>query len=168
MNAYNDSTDGDFLDRREPFEKAAAMQLGLIVLAFSRLDLTLEKCLAAMGGEGDARVRARLLASLPFATKLDHLCANVAGMPEGERKQAFQQWIAQCDTMPILWNERVRARWLPDVRSGRLVNLVAAPGGGQELAAYAAKDLDQIIQAMGELQAGLSRLAGPVESASAA
>jgi hypothetical protein len=165
MSAYDDSADADFLDRREPFEKGAAMQLGLIVLAYSRLDLTLEKCLAALGGDGDPRVRARLLASLPFATKLDHLCGSVAAMADGERKRGFQAWIAQCDTMPILWNERVRARWLPDVRTGRLVNLVAAPGGGQELAAYAAKDLDQIIQVLGELQASLSRLATPVESA---
>ena len=148
---YEDIGD-DPQEAPEPFEKGVAMQLGMIVLAHSRLDMTLQRYLqeAAAGAAG---------ATAPtFSGKLESLRALAGAMDDGPRKRAIDAWVAQCDVVPLLRDERVRAHWLPDARSGRLVNLPGGDADSEAMQSFAAKDLAAVLAALGELQAALGRL----------
>lgn len=152
-----DAPGGEPLARREPLVRAAAMQVGMIVFAFSRLDMHLALALRRTAEEAGDPAAAGPGEGSDFADRLQRLQALADGMEPGERRQAWQGWIAQCQSLDILRPAFVHGHWLPDVRTGRVVNMVA--GGTGELS-YSLQELDAVIAQIDSLRLGLQALRG--------
>jgi hypothetical protein len=150
---YEDSTEVGLLARTDPFDKAAATLLGLVLFAHSRIDLHLGLLLAAR-----AQSRPAEMASVPFARKLDQFEAQAARLPDAEARSAYAAWIAACRASRLLLGDLVEGRWIPDGRSGVAVNLVTLPGGEQERVVYAVADLEEAVEHFGELLNEFARL----------
>ncbi len=167
MSAYREDEDtpaNDLDARREPLERAAALRVGMIVFAFSRLDMHLALGLAWAAEEspGDRNPAP----GLDFHQKLGRLQAVVDAMEAAERRGAFQGWIDQCRALEVLRNEFIHGRWLPDTRTGKVVSFTEEADGSTGEVSYSLGELDAIASQLDALRAALLELRRPVAVAS--
>lgn len=136
--------------RRQPLETAAAMQLGLILFAFSRLDLHLRALLEDAGQE-----------SLPtdaFPDRLRRLGALAARLPDEPLGVPLREWIARAQVAHSRHESLVQGHWLPDLRRGLVLN-VSAVTGRPVTTDYSVSDLEGVHRTLHELLDALQRLA---------
>lgn len=153
---------GDASTLREPLVRAAAMQVGMIIFAFSRLDMHLALGLGWAVEEGAPAAERAQSQGLGFHDKLALLQSIVHGMAVAERQQAFQGWIDQCRAVDVLRNEFVYGRWLPDVRTGKVVNLTDEADGSTGEVAYTIPELEAVVAQIDSLRADLLALRRPL------
>jgi hypothetical protein len=150
---YEDTTEVGLLARTDPFEKAVATLLGLALFAQARLDLHLGLLLASASSSRPAE-----LAAVPFGSKLEQLQSCVDRLAEAEAREAYSAWIASTRGSRLLLGDLVEGRWVPDARSGGLVNVVTLPTGEQERVVYSQADLEEAVDHFAELFGELARL----------
>lgn len=133
--------------RGEPLEAGAAMQLGMLLFAFSRLDLAVQLYLDGIGG-----------AAPPAETGTRRLLAYADALPDRALRADFVQWIVRMHRLVPLQQALHQCRWLPDPRRG-VVACVAPPGGPRPpQATYTLKELGDALAALRALFADLQRL----------
>src|SRR4051812_504418 len=93
--------------RGEPLEAGAAMQLGLLLFAFSRLDLAVQLYLDGIGRAGP---------STEAGTR--RLLAYADQLPDKALRAEFVQWIVRMHRMEPLQQALQTGRWMPDPRRG--------------------------------------------------
>ncbi len=167
MSAYSEDDDIPASEpdtQREPLERAAAMRVGMIVFAFSRLDMHLALGLAWAAQEGAGGRNPA--PGLDFHEKLSRLQTVADAMESAERRQAFLGWIDQCRALEVLRNEFIHGRWLPDTRTGKVVSFTEEADGSTGEVSYSLGELDAIASQLDALRAALLELRRPVAVAS--
>src|SRR4051812_21081634 len=101
MTIYADTNlSGDLLGRAEPLEKAAATLVGMLLFAFSRVDLHVGQALDAP------------LAALPFEQKLDAFESQVnAGDATADVREGWLGWTGRARESRPVWTELAGGRW---------------------------------------------------------
>ena len=159
MLGYDDAlSPGEPRARQEPLERAAAVQVGLLQFAWSRLDMHLGLSLGWARGEGAPAASREAGLGLDFHAKLDALAALLAKQPESEWREGLTRWIAQCRALEVLAPGFMQGRWLPDVRSGRIVHLYLAPGGQVAERSHTLLELKALVGALDQHRADLQTL----------
>jgi hypothetical protein len=119
VNYYDESTNIELISRREPLETAAALNIGLLVFAFSRLELSLERYLERLSPQPQA-------ATPEPQAPLQRLMAFVDRLPDPALRAGFRQWMARIHGLEGLRSAISTGRWIPDRRRECLV-LDASP-----------------------------------------
>lgn len=159
MLGYDDAlTPGEPRARQEPLERAAAVQVGLLHFAWSRLDMHLGLSLGWARGEGAAAAPREAGLGLDFHAKLDALAALLDQQPAAEWREGLGRWIAQCRALEVLEPGFMQGRWLPDVRSGRVAHLRAGPDGGAIERTHSLLELKALVGALDQQRADLQTL----------
>ena len=146
MSYYEEQTDIELISMRNPLETAAALNIGLLLFAFSRLDLALDRYLdrAAPAAEPSPERQAPLPRLMTF----------VDGLSDSTRRASFRQWIARAQGLEDLRGAIANARWIPDLRRECVV-LDASPATAK---LYRVSELAASLELVKELQAGFQEL----------
>jgi hypothetical protein len=113
---YEEPTDLELVAMRNPLETAAALNIGLLLFAFSRLELSLERYLDRVAAQ-----------SLPRRQgPLARLANFVDSLPDEPLRADFRQWIAGALSLEDLRGAIATGRWMPDPRRDCLL-LDASP-----------------------------------------
>jgi hypothetical protein len=146
MSYYEEPTDIELISMRNPLETAAALNIGLLLFAFSRLELTLHRYLD--------RVCPPTAAPLEQQAPLPRLMTFVDQLPDETLRASFRQWISRVRGLEELRNAIATGRWIPDPRRDCLVLDAPATAKLQ----YRVSELVASLALVKELQAGFQQL----------
>ena len=146
MSYYEEPTDIELISMRNPLETAAALNIGLLLFAFSRLELSLERYLD--------RVSPAAESPLERQAPLPRLMAFVDQLSDATLRAGFRQWIVRVHALDELRSAIATGRWIPDLRRDCLV--LDAPAAAK--LQYRVSELVASLAQVKELQAGLQEL----------
>ena len=159
MLGYDDAlSPGEPRSRQEPLERAAAVQVGLLHFAWSRLDMHLGLSLGWARGEGAAAASREAGLGLDFHAKLDALSRLLEQQPPAEWREGLARWVAQCRALEALEPGFMQGRWLPDVRSGRVAHLCLGPSGQAVERTHTLLEIKALVGALDQQRAELQTL----------
>jgi len=118
VNYYEERTHLELVAMRNPLETAAALNIGLLLFAFSRLELSLDRYLDRVSPADESPPERQ--------APLARLTAFVAGLTDETLRASFGQWIARVRGLEELRGAIATGRWIPDLRRDCLV-LAASP-----------------------------------------
>jgi hypothetical protein len=144
---YEEPTDIEFISMRNPLETAAALNIGLLLFAFSRLEVSLDRYLDRVSPAAEAPPERR--APMP------RLLTFVNQLSDATLRESFRQWTVRAGALEELRNAIARGRWLPDPRRDCLL-LDATPATGK--LEYRVSELAASLVLVKELQASFQEL----------
>jgi hypothetical protein len=144
---YSESTDIELISMRDPLETAAALNIGLLLFAFSRLELSLDQYLD--------RVSPPAKAPPDHQALLQRLMAFVDRLPDATLRAGFRQWMARFHGLEELRTAISTGHWIPDLRRDCVV-LDANPALTK--LQYRVPELVASLALVKELQAGFQEL----------
>ena len=147
MSYYEEPTDIEFISMRNPLETAAALNIGLLLFAFSRLELGLDRYLDLVSPAAQS--------PLERQARLPRLMTFVDQLPDATLRANFRQWIVRLHTLEELRGALSTGRWIPDLRRDCLM-LDASPATVK--LQYRVSELAASLATVKELQASFQEL----------
>lgn len=144
---YEEPTDIELISMRNPLETAAALNIGLLLFAFSRLELALDRYLD--------RVSPAATSPAAGQAPLPRLMAFVDRLPDAVLRANFRQWIARAQDLQELRGAIAAGRWIPDLRRECIV---LDAGSATAQLQYRVSDLVASLALVKELQADFQEL----------
>jgi len=137
MSYQGEPSDIEISAKREPLETAAALQLGLLLITLSRLDLLLDQYLAKAG-------------AAPGAVPLKRLMEMVDRVEDPALRASFRQWMVRAHRLESLRTQLAKGRWLPDRRRDCVVcelpGAVPAEFHASDLASWVGTLKDMVLE----------------------
>ena len=143
---YEEPSDIEFISMRNPLETAAALNIGLLLFAFSRLEVSLDRFLDRVSPVAESPPERR--APMP------RLMTFVNQLSDASLRERFRQWTVRAGALEELRNAIARGRWLPDPRRDCL--LLDAPATGK--LEYRVSELAASLALIKDLQASFHEL----------
>lgn len=145
MSYYEEPDDSGLNSMRSPIETVGALNIGLLVFAFSRLDASLERFLDRVSPVAGSPSNSRALS---------RLMAYVDQLSDSPLRTGFRHWIVRVHGLQDLRKAVLGGRWIPDMRRDCLV--LDAPDASRT--EYRVSELVASLALVNELQAGFQEL----------
>jgi hypothetical protein len=138
--------------RRDPFEAAAAMHLGLLLIMSSRLDLAVQLYLRGVRTAGSGA------AGADEAARLQELVEYAQRLADPALGAEFVAWTARAQALLPLRRALRSGRWLPDPRRGTILLMAGLGERGQVPSSMPLASLEEALATMRDLLGNLHRL----------
>lgn len=148
-------------ERRSRVEREAATQLGLLIFAFSALDMDLALHLVWMDeGKDLERLTAQLNESA-IHRKLELMARRVEAAYSTQREPLalYKAWLQEAHAMRELRNELIHGRWGPSGLETGLTNVIGIPTSpAQRAVSYTPEQLAQFVGRIHKLRTDHSKI----------
>lgn len=150
-----------FGEEAEQVERAMAEQLGWLLFAYSRIDVSL----------GLQLVWSDMARELPGLThhynnrgvgaRMDFLRRRVAVVyaPDSDGGKAYAEFFTELDALRQIRNDLVHGRWSPPLDEGQMACVVGMPTSeDQRQTFYTPADLDEVVRRLEQVRAWHDRI----------
>ncbi len=154
-------TTAELIAAREELERAAATILGRMLFEFSRLDVATGLLLVWTEGGRKLDELTTQISDYTFHKKLEFLGELVdRKFKQGsEAHSSYSQWLRDAHDMRTTRNSLVHGRWDVGGNPPQTINVTGLPTSPDQTAvSYSLRSLEDILNAMAGLQAGLQKL----------
>jgi len=156
-----DLTANEMVARRRELDDSAALAVGRILFAFSRLEMNLGLMLTWAYWITGKDNEVQCLNNMNFGARLDLLRQYIERSPAlpVEARSALSVWLSAADVVRERRNQLVHGRWASDPIKEKVVNVFGLPtSDAQETIEYSLAELEAYNQEILSLTSALSQL----------
>ncbi len=145
----------------EEIERNAALNLGKMLFAFSRLDLSINLFLVWSDEGKQLEKLTNKVAGYSFHKKLNFLEQLIDNKYEKNSKahSDYANWLEEAHTIRITRNDLVHGRWGVEPKKRKVANVVGLPTSPKQRSIlYSINELEQILKGINRLRESMEDL----------